>query len=250
MSITYRVAHDVEDLKQVIALEIQVWGLHERDAFPIHMLRLAPLHGGAIIVAEQDNQIIGLNIGYPARRGAELVLWSYITGVHPSAQANNIGYELKQTQRQWAKENGYSALCWTFDPLQPKNANFNLNHLETVAYQYHPNLYGAMDDAINKLDLPSDRLEVRWDVIDKPLETPASEDIQFLLGPNGIYDHSALEAQTTLGICLPDNQDDKRHWQQQLRAAFEAAFQRGYRGVAFQRADSHPYYVLCADVSD
>lgn len=249
MSITYRVAHEVEEVKQVIALEMQVWGLHERDAFPIHMLRLAPLHGGAIIVAEQDGQIIGLSIGYPARRGDEVVLWSYITGVHPSAQGNNIGYELKQTQRRWARENGYRALCWTFDPLQPKNANFNLNHLGAVAYQYHPNLYGAMDDAINKLDLPSDRLEVRWNTTDTSTETPESGQARFLLGPDGNYDHTVLETGGLLGICLPGDQDDKRHWQQQLRAAFEAAFQRGYRGIRFKRAESHPYYVLCPDVS-
>jgi len=245
MTVIYRVAHDNDDLERVIDLEIAVWGIHERDAFPVHMLRLARLHGGAVIVAERDGDIIGLNIGFPARRGTETVLWSYVTGVHPSIQGENIGYQLKQAQRRWARNQGYATVCWTFDPLQPKNANFNLNRLGTVVYAYHPDLYGPMQDQINQSNLPSDRLEVRWNTAPiKRVPSPPPPATSWLLDQEGHYNPDALQANRPVGVCLSRHQNEKRRWQPLLRTAFQYALARGYLGTHFVRGADASYYVL------
>jgi predicted GNAT superfamily acetyltransferase len=157
----YRVVTDIPTLEKVVDLEITIWGVDPRDAAPSSIMHAIVENGGVLLVAEDGDQLVGLCLGIPAYRAQDRYLWSHMTGVHPHYQDQGIGYTLKQAQRDWAIENGYSKICWTFDPLQRGNANFNIHHLKAGANTYHVNYYGDMSDGINA-GLPSDRLEAVW----------------------------------------------------------------------------------------
>jgi predicted GNAT superfamily acetyltransferase len=114
-----------------------------------------------VLGAEDDGELIGFSLGFPARLADRWLLWSFATGVHPDYQGRGIGYRLKHAQRLWARQHGYERIGWTFDPLQRGNANFNFNKLGVVLRAYHQDFYGEMHDALN-VGLASDRFEVAW----------------------------------------------------------------------------------------
>ena len=120
----------------------------------------AMVHNGAYLSgAFIDEKIVGASFGFAAVE-PELHLHSHMTAVLPEYQDQNIGYQLKMDQKDWARTNGFLSVSWTFDPLVARNANFNINKLEAKITNYFVNFYGAMDDELNAGD-ESDRLLAR-----------------------------------------------------------------------------------------
>jgi predicted GNAT superfamily acetyltransferase len=72
-----------------------------------------------------------------------------------------LGRELKLFQRELAMGDGFDLIEWTFDPLEIKNAYFNLEKLGAVARQYVVNQYGITSSPLQG-GLPSDRLVAEW----------------------------------------------------------------------------------------
>jgi predicted GNAT superfamily acetyltransferase len=70
---------------------------------------------------------------------------------------------LKQHQWEWAKENDFASISWTFDPLVRRNAHFNLVTLGAKVTSYHRDFYGELEDVINSGD-KTDRLVVERQV--------------------------------------------------------------------------------------
>src|SRR5207247_10858350 len=58
---------------------------------------------------------------------------------------------------------GQSLVKWTYDPLQAGNAYFNIRKLGAVCNTYHRDLYGRLDDSLNRSRL-TDRFEVEWHI--------------------------------------------------------------------------------------
>jgi predicted GNAT superfamily acetyltransferase len=158
MPIDYRPLSDMADFERMVDLEMHIWGVHPRDAVPANMLRALAGHGGLVLGAFDGETMVGLLVSFRASADA---LWSHMTGVHPAYQGRGIGWELKRIQREWALTHGITEIRWTFDPIQSRNAHFNLHLLGARSNLYHDNYYGEMDDDINR-GMPSDRLEAIW----------------------------------------------------------------------------------------
>lgn len=250
MGITIRSVHDPQELEQVIPLEIAVWGAAAEDMIPVSLMRSFTMNGGLVLIAENGTQAVGVSIAYPTRRNtSSTLLWSQIAGVHPDHQGQGIGRQLKQTQRAWAREHGYDAVGWTFDPMQQGNANFNLNHLGAFAVRYHVNFYGPMTDEINK-GTRSDRLEAFWPVYDADL-SPDDRSGHALLSEDTEMAPRLHElgAHRTITIALPSLPNLRTEnlalfstWQDAVCSAFSTAFEAGYRASAFDATG--PCYVL------
>ncbi len=261
MNVVYRTEHTIADLHAFVDLELTIWGLAARDAVPANLLHTVTKNGGVLIGAytESRAQPIGLAFGFPARRGNRWLLWSHMTGVHPQFQRQGIGLELKRRQRQWALDNGFTQMRWTFDPLQAGNAHFNLSLLGARADRYHVDYYGEMGDSINA-HLPSDRVEAVWDLRSAETEHSAAPESPpnadcFILraGPNG----RPILGSTTAGhldcLCaeIPAHldlaQDDQAAlWRLALRSALQPALERGFVISGFRRHSGRCWYVLSA----
>jgi len=126
-------------------------------------LGLAVLHVGAYCsAAYHDEEMVAASFGFRGVFQGKQILHSHVTGsFKPGA-----GFELKQHQFNWAKEQGISGITWSFDPLVRKNCVFNFVKLGATAVEYLPNFYGTMTDEINAGD-DSDRLFVYWDLAAK-----------------------------------------------------------------------------------
>lgn len=264
-TITLRVLHTMEEFEVVLALQQSIWQMDLANTASPPMINAISHNGGAIIGAELDGHMIGFCLGFTAKHGDEISLWSHMAGVDPAYQGRGVGYLLKQAQRRWALENGYHTIRWTFDPLQRGNANFNFNRLGIRVEQYHVNLYGEMTDSINA-GLASDRCEARWELKQPHVEALAQNpeysqldtlfDPQaFLVGEGGDdshHDKNGLLTRDAYCIEIPYHiaqlkQTDKAlaaSWQLAVRDAMLHALKEGYLAYHFVVREGRGWYVF------
>jgi predicted GNAT superfamily acetyltransferase len=126
------------------------------------MLLTFAKEGGVVLLMLDDGAPVGFAFGFPALSSdGQVKLASHQAGVLPQYRAQGWGQRLKLAQREAALAQGFTLMTWTYDPLQGLNARLNLHKLGAVCRTYLPNLYGDMDDILNK-GLPSDRFKVDW----------------------------------------------------------------------------------------
>lgn len=160
--ISIKILKDIDSLRQIERLQMEIWGMPDRDIVPSHQLMAAAGAGGAVLAAvEPDGTMIGFCYGFAGWRKGRPLFYSHMAGVKGGRQLQDVGFRLKCGQREAALAMGYDHAVWTYDPLQSVNARFNLRKLAATAQRYYVNYYGAMPDELNR-GLDSDRLEVDW----------------------------------------------------------------------------------------
>ena len=161
VDITCAASH--EDARAVAEVLGAIW-TQER------MLPLAPelvwalAHAGNYVaLARRDGAVIGAAVGFRGEDEDGPHLHSHIAGVLPDHQGGNVGFLLKQHQRDWSLARGIGRVTWTFDPLVARNAYFNVVKLGAEIVRYYDNFYGPLGDDINAGD-ESDRCLVNWEL--------------------------------------------------------------------------------------
>lgn len=181
-----RMLDGLDEHAYVRALIEEVWRTGERNP-PVtaDMLSAMRTAGGYVSGAFDESGLAAACLGFfgpPAQRR----LHSHIAVAHPRTRGTGIGTALKLHQRAWALRQGAESITWTFDPLIRRNAYFNLGKLAAGVAGYLPDLYGAMDDAINRDDI-TDRALARW-VLADPRVVEASAGRPKLLSATAIAD--------------------------------------------------------------
>jgi predicted GNAT superfamily acetyltransferase len=242
------VASDPASCRVVEEIQRAAWGMADRGVVPAEQIRAVVHNGGLLLLATVDGAAVGFCYGFVGLDAGRPILCSHMLAVLPQAQSQGIGRALKLAQRRHAATRGFTAITWTFDPLQARNAYLNLRRLGAVARHYHVDHYGPMDDAINA-GLPTDRLLAEWAVVDDGDPRPPSEaaELPWALPPApdapgrvrpGHHDPSVLGAGAAL-IAVPSDIDRLRHddpdagpvWRTALRTALTAAFDAGLPAV-------------------
>jgi predicted GNAT superfamily acetyltransferase len=232
------------DADRALDLAESVWGTRPLDG---HVLRALELAGSYVSVAEIDGSLVGMCLGMVGVRGDHVHLHSHLAAVDPERRGSGIGVALKRHQRQWCLDHGIPVVSWTFDPLLHANARFNLHRLGARVERYLVELYGVMDDDINRGDA-SDRLLVCWDLragstlaaLDAPIPPPSIDGAEVAVDdvdgrpvarPTGAV--RRLVATPTDAVSLRrDDPDLTRAWRHAVRDAMRAAFADGLRPVA------------------
>ncbi len=138
------------------------WGLDAgSSAVPAHLLIAVQRHDGLVLGAYDGRRMVGVLMGFTALSRGRPYHYSHITGVRRDYQSRGVGYALKLGQREYVLRRGLSLVKWTFDPLQARNAFFNIAKLGGVCRTYIRNMYGELGDSLNRGRL-TDRLEVEW----------------------------------------------------------------------------------------
>jgi predicted GNAT superfamily acetyltransferase len=232
------------DADRALDLAESVWGTRPIDG---HVLRALELAGSYVSVAEVDGDLVGMCLGMVGVHGDQLHLHSHLAAVDPERRGAGIGVALKRHQRQWCLDHGIPTVSWTFDPLLHANARFNLHRIGATVERYLIELYGIMDDDINRGDA-SDRLLVCWDLrsgsalaaLDGPIAAPSTDGAEAVLDdvdgrpvarPSGAA--RRLVATPTDAVKLRrDDPDLALVWRHAVRDAMRAAFADGLRPVA------------------
>ncbi|MDH5506146.1 MAG: GNAT family N-acetyltransferase [Anaerolineae bacterium] len=208
---TLKILETPQEIAQVEALEAQVWpGVR---VVPGHVLLTAAHNGGLVIGCYDEQTLVGFAFGFvgiPSGPGKPAFKHcSHMLGVHPDYRDAGIGFKLKRAQWQMVRQQGLDLVTWTFDPLESRNAYFNIAKLGAVCSTYKREEYGEMQDALNA-GLPSDRFQVDWWVnsarAEKRLSSqprPKLDLAHFLAGGAYTLNPTSLRAD---GLALPSGE--------------------------------------------
>jgi predicted GNAT superfamily acetyltransferase len=97
-----------------------------------------------------------------AGAAAPLVHWSHMLAVVPEARDLRLGMRLKLYQRDLLAPLGVPDMEWTFDPLEARNANLNLNLLGARVIEHVQDMYGGDMGSQLAEGIGTDRFIVRW----------------------------------------------------------------------------------------
>jgi predicted GNAT superfamily acetyltransferase len=234
--IVIRPPKDVGDMSVCVELQRRIWGYTELDTVPEQMFVVAKESGGQVLVAYDQERAIGFALAYAGAHEGAVHLHSHMVGVVPEYQDQGVGRLLKYAQRDEAIERGIDLIEWTFDPLQLKNAHFNLARLGAIVRRYIPNCYGRTSSPLHA-GLPTDRLVAEWWLRSSRVKTalrggaqePAADRVRIPL-PVSIRQ-----------ICANDLPEAERI-QSQVRKQFEEHIAEGRAAVGFDQQQSS--YVL------
>jgi len=149
-------------LRQCVEIQRRAWGFSDEDLLPLRMLIVCTQIGGQVFGAlESDGKVLGFLNAFPATREGKLYLHSQMMGVLPEYQNLGIGKQLKLAQREEALKRGIARIEWTFDPLEIRNARFNIENLGAICRRFYVNIYGISSSQL-QAGLPTDRLVAEW----------------------------------------------------------------------------------------
>jgi predicted GNAT superfamily acetyltransferase len=264
--ITLRRAESVADYHACQDAQRLAWGITEDGyVIPIATMVGANLHGGLVLGAFlADGRAVAMSFAFMGRVEGRLCLYSQLTGVVPGRQSLGLGYEMKQLQRDFAIAEGLPMIAWAFDPLQSRNAYFNLAKLGARVRRYVPDMYGARSDQLNA-GAATDRLIAEWDV-SQPAGSGFTPEVlaeapglittrvgeSGLVEPVGVTlttdaDHVWLAAPSDVGALRRDHPELAGRWGKAVREAFQGALALGYEAVGFVR-DGDPEHPRCGYV--
>jgi len=258
-NISIRDLEGVEDLTMLQAVEKEVWGLADEDVLPLTLAIACQAAGNIFIGAFDKKQMAGFAFGFFGREHGQITIHSHMLAVLERYRHLNLGFHLKQAQRERAQAMGVHEITWTFDPLHSRNAHFNFAKLGIVADTYKIDFYGPETSSILHRN-GTDRLWVRWLLNSRRVrdrvggKDPRAETLDALrhLAPLVRFDGSGRPVRADLaealgrqrvGIEIPGNileveQSDvglAREWRDATRWAFTEAIKAGFVVAEFCR---------------
>ncbi|MFJ5521208.1 hypothetical protein ACIQB4_29750 [Streptomyces griseoluteus] len=157
-----------------VALYERVMGLRAGDgSLNPRLLTALQDNSGLVVGAYLGEALVGFTFSFLAReqgargQGARLYQYSQLAVVAPERQGLGIGRLLKLGQRDRCLAEGTTLIRWAYDPLQTRNAHFNLDVLGAVVEAYKPAMYGTSGFGAAAGE-STDRFIVSWH-----LDTPA-----------------------------------------------------------------------------
>jgi len=234
-AVAIRACHTIEEFEAMVDLEFEVWGFGERDVVPSQMYVVACKTGGQVFGAFVGDGLAGFALAYPGIRDGKPYLHSHMAAVLPEFRDLGIGRSLKLAQREDALARGIPLIEWTFDPLQTRNAYFNICRLGVVCRRYLLDVYGSTSSPLHA-GLPTDRLVAEWHL--------ASERVTKVLAgdppaPPRVVERIRIE----LDEQSPDN---VARVQAEARERFQRLFGQGFVVTGFVREASGGTYLLSA----
>src|SRR5215212_736458 len=133
----------VEELAECVALQKEVFASPDLEISPVRHLIVTMHAGGWTLGAFADGKLVGFVLSVPMFRGTERAFYSHMTAVRKEFQNYGIGARLKWAQRTRALQEGINYIKWTYQPVQARNAFFNLERLGVTIKTYMPNFYGT-----------------------------------------------------------------------------------------------------------
>jgi predicted GNAT superfamily acetyltransferase len=230
---------DREDLKSAVRLQRQIWGFEDVDLIPLRLFVVASKIGGQVYGAFDGAQLIGFCMAIPGLKpGGKTYLHSHMLGVLPEYRNARVGRSLKLAQRDDALARGIDLIEWTFDPLEIKNAFFNMERLGAIVRRYVPNQYGTTSSPLPG-GLPTDRCIAEWWIGSARVKT-------ILAG------HTFQQCPVEARIAVPSDiaairakdPTRAREIQHQTCEQFRAAFDGGLAVIGFEKTDQFGTYLL------
>lgn len=243
-AIVIRKCEGVEEFQRCVELQRIIWGEVDLEVEPVTLFVVASHTGGQVLGAFDGERLVGYTLAVVGFKDNTVFLHSHMTGVLAEYRDRKVGRMLKLFQREEALGRGIRLIVWTFDPLEIRNAHFNLNRLGAIARKHLANLYGLTTSPFHR-GLPTDRLVAEWqldsprvvamlsEVAREPQEAPA-----------------AIELPAELEKWKQDEPAQLAKVQDRIRGEFSNWFARGYAATGVRIATSGAAAYLLRPWSD
>jgi predicted GNAT superfamily acetyltransferase len=246
---------------------MEVWG---NLGVGSEVLQVTQKYGGVVLGAIAKRKLLGFLYAFLARYHGRVVHWSHMMAVEKRSRGKGLGFRMKLAHRKLVLQEGIRSICWTYDPLQSRNAALNIARLGARVEEYLPDCYGRFPSVIEK-GLPSDRFLVNWQIgsaqVARRLRGPFLRHVNFNLprinetrrNDDGFIVNRAISfsfAEPRLLLEIPANSDEMRvralklarQWRLETRRMFQRAFESGCRVLDFVSTgrgdDRRVFYVL------
>ena len=242
---TIRECTTIEEFDVCLSLQREAFGLPDLELSPRRHLIVSRQAGGWTLGAFVADRMVGFVHHLVAVRGDnEIFGYSHMMAVAKDYQNKGVGARLKWAQRERALSEGRKLIKWTWDPMQARNAHFNLNRLGVTVDTYAENFYGidySADSSIKeKLGLPSDRLFATWNLDSERVRALAS----------GIA--APFEGKPVATVAIPAQwsalvkSEPQRALEEQarVRAEFKKALDKGLICAGLERGEEYSRYLL------
>ena len=161
-----RLLKEYEEFRECERAQKSIWGGLSVSA---ESMLVTQKFGGAVLGAFVKDRLAGFIYALLARRSGRTIHWSHMMGILPRFRGQGLGFRLKLAHRDLALCQGIRSICWTYDPLQSRNASLNLTRLGARVEEYIVDYYGRFPSIIER-GLPSDRFIVNWRIASKSVE--------------------------------------------------------------------------------
>ena len=228
----------LDEFSEALKLQQCVWGFADSDLVPLPLFVVAHHTGGQVFGAYEAGRMVGFCLAVAGvKPGGRPFLHSHMLGVLPPYRNAGVGRRMKLEQRAEALARGIGLIEWTFDPLEIKNAFFNIERLGAIVRRYAENEYGATSSPLHG-PLPTDRCIAEWWI--------ASGRVESILSGRPAEHHVAERIGVPAEIERMRHEDPSRARDIQRRNAerFRECFARGLAVTGFERKPSEGIYLL------
>jgi predicted GNAT superfamily acetyltransferase len=236
--IRIRMLEQAQEMSVCVELQQRIWGYAPIDTVPDQIFIVAKKTGGQVMTAYHGDTPVGFTLAFAAMREGLGYLHSHMVGVVEEYQNRGVGRLLKLAQREDALERGIRLIEWTFDPLQLKNAHFNIERLGAIVRRYMPNLYGRTSSPLHA-GLPTDRLVAEWWVRSQRVE----QVLGGLVRPMGT-DGERIAIPAGIRVICRDQPLSAEKIQTKVREQFLANIANGRAAVGFELNEEQGTYLL------
>ena len=237
--IEIRALHNHGEFVDAVRLQQSIWGFEDVELLPVRLFVTATKVGGQAFGAFDSGKMIGFCLAIPGIKAkGKAYIHSHMLGVMKEYRDAGVGRMLKLEQRKEALSRGIELMEWTFDPLEIKNAYFNIERLGCVVRRYVLNQYGTTSSKLHA-GLPTDRCVAEW-----WLASPRVEAV--LAGhkpePREIVDRIPVPSD----IYTIKEKDPARARDIQMRVSeqFLEKFSKGLAVTGFERTPENGTYLL------
>ena len=228
----------LEEFHACVGLQREVWGEADLEIEPVTMFVVASITSGQVLGAFDGEKMVGYTLAVVGLRQGMVYLHSHQTAVSAAYRNRGVGRTLKLFQRDEALGRGIRLVEWTFDPLELKNAHFNLNRLGAICRRYISNLYGVTTSPLHR-GIETDRLVAEW-WLDSPRVVAAIQG----LAPGAANGPATIEVPAELEEWQQNDAPRVQAVQTRVREEFTKWFAREYAAIGVRAREKGQAYLL------
>jgi len=229
----------IEKMRAAVALQKQVWGFEDIELLPVRLFVTAGKIGGQKFGAFDGEKLVGFCLAIPGVKvGGAAFLHSHMLAVAPGYRDFGLGRRLKLRQRDDALERGIGLMEWTFDPLEIKNAYFNMERLGAIVRRFTRNQYGTTSSHLHG-GLPTDRCTAEWWM--------GSERVNGMLAGLAVERgpvEGKIEVPNNAGQLRAEDPERAREIQAGVAEQFEKYFDAGLAVIGFEKTETTGNYLM------
>lgn len=227
------------EFNAAVKLQQEIWGFEEIELLPVRLFITATKIGGHAFGAYDKDRMVGFCLAIPGlKAGGKHYLHSHMLGVRPEYRNAGVGRMLKLKQREDAIARSIDLIEWTFDPLEIKNAYFNMERLGAIVRRYVLNQYGTTSSHLHG-GLPTDRCTAEW-----WLNTPRVNAILAGEPKPAAPVEARIAVPSNIAKLRKDRPQEARAIQLRISQEFRAAFDRDLAVIGFERSEAAGTYLL------